>query len=59
MIKTASTGYITIKRFDLYSTKAVPTGKVRENNGVTEASFFLISGSNPEREVWLQRQEIM
>ncbi len=58
-IKTSTTGYITIKRYDLYQEKAIPTGSVRETNGIKEAEFFLISGNNPQRKVWLKRQEIM
>jgi hypothetical protein len=57
-ITTSSTGYVIIKRYDLYQQKAVPTGQTRETNGVTEAEFFLISGDNPERKVWLKRDEI-
>jgi len=59
MIPTANEKYITIKRYDLYGAKAIPTGALRENNGITEGEFFLISGNNPERKVWLQRNDIM
>ena len=58
MIKTASQGYITIKRYDLYQEKAIPTGNVREVDGEKEAEFFLISGNNPERKIWIKRNEI-
>jgi hypothetical protein len=58
-IKTSEKGYIIIKRYDLYQEKAIPTGALREDNGVTQAEFFLITGDNPERKVWLSRQEIM
>jgi hypothetical protein len=58
MIKTSEEKYVTIKRFDLYGEKAIPCGQVRENNGVTEALFFLISGNNLERKVWLQRNDL-
>ena len=57
-IQTSTTGYVTIKRWDLYQEKAVPTGKVREMDGEREAEFFLISGKNIERKVWLKRTEI-
>lgn len=58
-IKTSEKGYIIIKRYDLYQEKAIPTGALREDNSVTQAQFFLISGNNPERKVWLSREEIM
>jgi hypothetical protein len=57
-IKTSNTGYIIIKRYDLYQEKAIPSGKVREVNGIKEAEFFLISGKNTERRVWLTREQI-
>lgn len=58
-IKTSEEGFIIIKRYDLYQQKAIPTGAVREDNGITQAEFFLISGNNLERKVWLSREEIM
>jgi hypothetical protein len=58
MIKTSQTGYVTIKRYNLYGEKAVPTGQVRENNGVTEAEFFLITSANPDRKVWLSKPDL-
>lgn len=57
-IQTSTTGYVNIKRWDLYQEKAVPTGAKREVDGEVEAEFFLISGKNPERKVWLRRTEI-
>lgn len=58
MIKTSTTGYITIKRYDFYGAKAIPTKKVRTVDGKTQAEFMVISGTNPERFVWLSREEI-
>lgn len=58
-LKVSDKGYIIIKRYDLYQQKAIPTGAVREDNGITQAEFFLISGNNPERKVWLSREEII
>ena len=58
MIKTAHQGYITIKRYDLYETKAIPTGKVREVDGEKEAEFLLLDSKRTERKVWLKRAEI-
>jgi len=58
VIKTSRIGYITIKRYDLYETKAVPTGKVREVDGKRQAEFFLITGNNPERKVWLYQTDL-
>lgn len=57
-IKVSSTGYVTIKRWDLYKEKAIFTGKVREVDGEREAEFFLISSQSPERKIWLKRTEI-
>lgn len=55
MIKVSSIGYVTILRYDYYQYKAIPTGKIEGD----KAQFFCISGSNPERYVWLQKNEIM
>ena len=57
-IKTSDIGYIIISRYDLHGTKAIATGKVREMDGERQAEFFLISGDNPERKVWLTRKDI-
>lgn len=57
-IQTSTTGYVTIKRWDLFKEKAVPTGKVREVEGTREAEFFLISSPSVERKIWLRREEI-
>ena len=40
MIKTAHQGYITIKRYDLYQEKAIPSGKVREEMKDFEVEHF-------------------
>lgn len=57
-IKISSTGYVTIKRWDLYQETAVPTGKIREVDGEKEAEFVLVSSKNLNRKVWLKRTEI-
>lgn len=57
-IKKSEIGYVRIKRYDLYNTACVPTGNVREVDGEKEAEFFLISGNNPERKIWIKRNEI-
>ena len=53
-MRIANEGYITIRRFDLYGEKAIPTGRVEAD----KAEFLLISGQNPERKIWLRREEI-
>lgn len=59
MIKTSSTKYVKIKRFDLYGTPCIPTGQVREVAGQKQAEFLCIYTTNPERKVWLFKDEIM
>lgn len=54
-IKTSDKGYILIKRYDYYGNPAIPTGNVEGD----KAEFLCIVTSNPERKVWLQREEIM
>jgi hypothetical protein len=56
MIQTIP-AYITIKRFDLYGYKAVPTGK---KNPETKQAEFVIIEPNPHRLgiVWLTKNEI-
>lgn len=58
-MKTSDTKYVTIKNYLLYGAKAIPCGAVRETNGTKEAQFFLISGNNPQRLVWLRKEELM
>jgi hypothetical protein len=53
-IPASSTGYVHIKRFDLYAEKAVPTGKVEGD----KAEFLLLTGRHLEGKVWLRREEI-
>lgn len=59
MVKTSQTGYVRIKLFHLFNEKCIPLYKTRtREDGEVEALFFLISGSNPEREIWLTRKDI-
>lgn len=58
-IKTSPNGYVKIKRYDLYGTPCVPTGKVRERDNKTEAEFILLYSPNTERRVWLSQEDIM
>lgn len=55
MIRSSTTGYVTIKRFDLYGLKATPTGRL--DNGRAE---FIIIDKNPQQQglVWLAQNEI-
>ncbi len=57
MIQTSTTGYVTIKRWELYGLKAVPT---RNKNLETGEVEFIIIHKNPQRAglVWLTRDEI-
>lgn len=55
MIQTSTQGYITIKRWDLYGLKAVPTGKLDNDR-----AEFIIIEPNPQQAclVWLTRDDI-
>jgi hypothetical protein len=59
MIKTSTTHYVSIRLFQLFGEKCIPLGETRTTeDGTVEAKFFQISGSNPEREIWLRREDI-
>ena len=51
-------GYVKIIKWEHYGRIAVPTGQIRDTPHGTEAEFLCISGNNPERKVWLRREEI-
>lgn len=55
MIQTSTHGYVTIKRFDLYGLKAIPTGKIDNDR-----AEFIIIDKNPQQAglVWLSKNEI-
>lgn len=57
MIQTSTQGYVTIKRWELYGLKAVPTNNKNFETGEVE---FIIIQPNPQRAglVWLTRDEI-
>lgn len=51
-------GYVTIKRFDHYGEKAVPTNNTREVGGVTEVEFIIMYCKHRTHKVWLRREDI-
>lgn len=57
MIKRMTPAYVTIKRWELYGLKAIPT---KNRNLETSAVEFIIIQPNPQKVslVWLTRDEI-
>lgn len=64
-MRKATEGYVKTKiekpgtLFQLVEVYCIPLHKTRVRpDGEIEAKFFLISGENPEREIWRTRNEI-
>lgn len=58
MIKTSTTGYVIIKKYNLFGTPCVPSGAVRDNLGKREAQFICFMRKSSERDVWVSREDL-
>lgn len=64
-MRKATEGYVKTKiskpgtLFQLVEVYCIPLYQTRvRDDGEIESKFFLISGDNPEREIWLTRDQI-
>ena len=55
MIKVSNTKYVTAKRYDIYGTPLIPMGRIDGD----KAEFLAFMRRNPERKIWLSREQIM